>query len=149
MVEISLTKEQLEKINSIIRNDLLELVEKVGGRVKDSRKHVVKRFIVLNKGAHDIEGALKKQFGDVEIIYVSEGNIKLREVEEYAIKVAKIYDPEKDVILLTGPALLSVLATILTYVKSPNMVKIAQFDLQENKYKIVELSHLELRKKLT
>lgn len=143
MYRIEVEKEKIREIERKLGINILEELKKGGAKIAKIEEEK-RRFIVLNRGAHDVAGSLIEQFGNVEIIYASEGNLSLSEVEEVAGKVAKMYKSE-DVIVLTGPALLSVLSTLFSYVKSPDLVTVAQYDLSTGKYYTYKLSHLKIR----
>ena len=145
-VFFSMTGDELRKVNEELGFNLIDFLKNKGVDVRVVEEK--SRFLVLNKGAHPVEEAIREQFGDVEVIVLSEGNIGLDDVEKIAFEAARIYS-ENDVIVLTGPALLSVLTTLLVYTKSPEVLRVAQYDLSSKKYVIREYSHLKLRELLT
>ena len=147
MYKIEIEEEKIKEIGEKLGIDILKEFEKSGAKITKIVKEK-RRFIVLNKGAHDISGSLIEQFGKAEIVYASEGNLNLDEIEDIARKVAKMYKPG-DVIVLTGPALLSVLSTLFCYVKSPDLVTVAQYDLSTRKYHTYTVSHLKIRNLLS
>ncbi|MGQ4891696.1 MAG: hypothetical protein ACP6IP_04310 [Candidatus Njordarchaeia archaeon] len=145
MIKIEIDDEALKKAEGKLGANFLEILKMVGARIEEIKPCEKRRFIVLNKGAHDVETALRRQFGEnIEVVYASEGNLDVREVEDVAKKVGRTCE-KGDVLVLTGPALLSVLATLFCHAKHPDQVTIAQYDLSSKKYVLYEINHLKIR----
>lgn len=149
-VTITIDQEKLEEIKKETGINLVDLLRVKGAEIIEEKSLTgIRRLIVLNKGAHDIEPALRRQFGDdVEIIIVSTGNLNFDEIEDTAIKAAREYK-EGDAIVLTGPGLLIALTVLYIQTKTPQKIRLVQYDLGKREYRIFETDHLSMRQKLS
>jgi len=141
---IKLDDKKLLEINQKVSINLIELLKSLNVEIRVREKEI-KRFLILNEGAHPIQKALREQFGDIDIIVISSGNVALEDVPRIAKKCARIYDPNSDVIVLSGPAILVAFTVLYANVKAPQKIRLAQFDLADKEYKIFELDHLKIR----
>ena len=145
---IKADEEQIREIEKDLGVNLLERLKEKGAVIEETDEEAKTRFIVLNKGAHPIEESIKKQFPNSEIIILSHGNLDINQIQKTALEAGKIYR-KGDILVLTGPSLLVALSVLYIHAKTPDEIKLAQYDLKEKIYKIFTFTHLELREKLS